>query len=295
MLKGIHAALVTPFDRDLKVDTEALRRSVEYQIGAGIAGLCPLGGTGEPLSLTLDEHRLVIDTVMEAGNGRVPVTVGCLRGSQTEVIEMGRHARSAGAQRMMVVPPYFYGARFHDIRRHCMEVAAAVDLPVVLFHSPGRSGIRLAADELLTIFHEVPAVSAMKEASGDAILAADVMAGAPEGFAFLQGLDELLLQTLALGASGAIVSLAELLPHSLTRLFELVRRGDLAMAREIQLGIMPLCRLIYGEPNPGPLKHALAVAGRPAGPCRPPIHDPLPATVAGLDEILPALLEAEAR
>lgn len=85
MLRGVHTALVTPFDRDLQVDTEALRRSVEYQVGAGIAGLCPLGGTGEPLSQTLEEHRLVIDTVMEAGNGRVPVTVGCLRGGQAEV------------------------------------------------------------------------------------------------------------------------------------------------------------------------------------------------------------------
>ena len=141
-----------------------------------------------------------------------------------------------------------------------MGAAAAANLPIVLFHSPGRGGIRLAADELLTIDHAVPDVSAMRDASEDAVLAAEVIAGAPEGLAFRQGLDELLRQTLAPGESGAIVSLAELLPRILTRPFELMQRGDLATARTIQLGIMPLRRLICGERNPGPIVRPMPAA-----------------------------------
>ena len=135
MLQGIHTALVTPFDGDMAVDTAALRRSVAHQIQAGIGGLCPLGGTGEPLSQTLDEHRLVLDTVLEAANGRVPVTAGCLRAGHADVIEMGKHAARAGATSIMVVPPYFYGARPRDIKRHFSAIADAVDLPIVFFLS----------------------------------------------------------------------------------------------------------------------------------------------------------------
>jgi len=293
MLDGVHTALVTPFESDGGVDVAALRRNVRFQIESGTAGLCPLGGTGEPLSMTLDEHRAVIDTVIEEVAGRVPVTVGCLKGGQAEIIEIARHARSAGATAIMVVTPYFYATRYPDIRAHFLAVAEAVDLPIVLFHSPGRAGVRLTSDEILNLIHDVPAIIAIKDASGDAILAAEVMAGAPDGFAFMQGLDELLLQTLALGAAGAVVSLGELLPRTLGALFRSTISGDLKEARRIQLSLMPLCRLVYSEANPGPLKHALALAGRPAGPCRPPIHGPTPDCAAALEALLPPLLAGE--
>ena len=144
MPQGIHTALVTPFDNNLEVDTEALGRSVEHQIAAGIAGLCPLGGTGEPLSQTLDEHRLVIDTVINACEGRVPVTVGCLRGAQAEVIDIARHAKAAGATQIMVVPPYFHGARLADIKHHYQDVA---EVRISSGHRCGAVAIDAAGDD----------------------------------------------------------------------------------------------------------------------------------------------------
>ena len=293
MLKGIHTALVTPFGPDMALDKSALKKSVRHQLEAGAAGLCALGGTGEPVSMTLDEHRDVIDTVVAEAAGRVPVTVGCLLGGQTEIIAIARHAETAGADHVMITPPYFYSARFFDIKNHLLTVADGCDLPIVFFHSPGRSGMRLTADELLELFHAVPSITGIKEASGDVILAGELLRGAPEGFHFLQGLDELLLPTLAMGGLGGIVSLGELLPRTLGSLYRNTVEGNLGEASRIQLEILPLCRWIYLEPNPGPLKFALQLAGRSAGPSRRPIYGPRDATRKALQELVPPLLERE--
>ena len=293
MLAGSNTALVTPFDADLEFDQGAMRRSVRHQLAAGTAGLCVLGGTGEPLSLSLAEHRRVIDTVVEEAAGRVPVTVGCLLGGAADVLAAARHAEASGADAVMLVPPYFYSTRPFDIERHFQAVADTCGLPIILFHTPGRSGVRLAADEIISMIHANPAIRGIKDASGDMVLAGEVMRGAPDGFRFMQGLDELLLAALALGAAGGIVSLGELLPRSLRRLHDRTAAGDLREARRIQLDLLPLCRAIYCEPNPGPLKYALGLAGRPAGACRTPIHGPTEQTCARLRRLLPPLLELE--
>lgn len=294
MLAGIHTALVTPFDADLAFDEAAMRRSVRHQVEAGAAGLCPLGGTGEPLSLSLAEHFRIVDTVVEEAAGRVPVTVGCLLGGQADIIAVARHAQTAGAAGVMLVTPYFYSVRPFDIESHFAAIADACDLPVILFHTPGRSGVRLSADELLALIHGIPSIRGIKDASADMVLAGEVISGAPEGFSFMQGLDELLLPSLATGAAGAIVSLGELFPRSLRALFEHAGAGQFEQARRIQSDLLPLCRWIYSEPNPGPLKFALELAARPAGPCRPPIYGPREAAARALRELLPPLLRAEA-
>ena len=294
MIEGIHTSLVTPFDSDLAVDETALRKSVRYQIAAGVGGVCALGGTGEPLSMTTDEHRRVIDAVVDEAAGRIPVTIGCLLGGEADILALARHARAAGADRIMIVPPYFYSVRPYDVRRHLETISEACDLPIVFFHSPGRTGVRLTADELLELFHAVPAVKGVKDASGDMVLAGEVIRGAPAGFSFLQGLDELLLPSFAAGATGAIVSLGELFPAGLSALYRWTIEGNLEEARSVQLEILPLCRWIYAEPNPGPLKFALELAGRSAGPCRRPIHGPRDDTRAALRELVPPLLRSEA-
>ena len=145
MIEGIHTSLVTPFTPDrLAVDEATLRRSVRYQIAAGAGGVCALGGTGEPLSMTTDEHRTVVDAVVSEVAGRVPITIGCLLGGQADIIAVARYARAAGADHIMVVPPYFFSVRPFDIRRHLETIAEACDLPIVFFHSPGRTGVRLS-------------------------------------------------------------------------------------------------------------------------------------------------------
>jgi 4-hydroxy-tetrahydrodipicolinate synthase len=292
-IEGIITALVTCFDDSGAFDPERMRRSVRYQIDNGSAGLCPLGGTGEPLALTVDEHKCVIDLVLHETAGRVPVVVGTLLGNQDDIIECGRHARQAGADAVMVIPPYFIVATPAHIRRHFETVAEKLDMPMVLFHGPSRSGVRLDADTVLQLIDAIPNFVAIKETSGDMTLCAELLRGVRPGFAVLQGFDELVVPTLALGGHGAVLSLGCLIPRFLKRLSDAFAGGEHELARRLQLDILPLCRTIYGEPNPGPLKLALELAGRSAGPTRRPIYESSAATRESLERLLPAILKSE--
>lgn len=292
-IEGMIAAMVTSFTDDGALDEQGMRAAVRHLIDSGAEGLCPLGGTGEPLSLTVDEHKRVIDVVVDEAAGRVPVVIGTLLGRQADIIECGRHARRAGADAIMVIPPYFVVAKPPHIRQHFEAIAEAVDMPMVLFHGPTRSGVRLDADTILMLLDAVPRFVAIKETSGDLVIAGELLRRARSGFRVLQGFDEFVLPTFALGGHGAVLSLGCLIPGLLQALAAACRSGDLATARRIQLDILPLCRVIYGEPNPGPLKLVLKMAGRSAGPTRAPIYAPSAQTSALLYELLPPLLAAE--
>jgi 4-hydroxy-tetrahydrodipicolinate synthase len=292
-IEGMITAMVTSFTEEGALDEPGLRAAVRHQIDSGAEGLCPLGGTGEPLALSVDEHRRVIDVVVDEAAGRVPVVIGTLLGRQADIIECGRHARRAGADAIMVIPPYFVVAKPPHIRQHFEAIAEAVDLPMVLFHGPTRSGVRLDADTILMLIEAVPRFVAIKETSGDLVIAGELLRRARPGFRVLQGFDEFVLPTLALGGHGAVLSLGCLIPNLLRVLATASRGGDLVTARRIQLDLLPLCRVIYGEPNPGPLKMALKMAGRSAGPTRAPIYAPSAQTSAQLYDLLPPLMVAE--
>ena len=292
-IEGVITAMVTSFKSDGALDVRAMQASVRFQIENGAAGLCPLGGTGEPLSMTVTEHKQIIDAVTSEAAGRVPVVVGALLGSQNDIIECGRHARAAGADAIMVIPPYFVVAKPSHIRRHFEAIAEKVDMPMVLFHGPSRSGVRLEADFILELTAAIAQLVAIKETSGDLTIAAELLRSARKDFHVLQGFDELVLPTYALGGHGAVLSLACLLPNLFRRLHDAYAAGDLGAAQTLQLEILPLCRVIYSEPNPGPLKLALELAGRPAGPTRAPIYPTSAATREALKRLVPRAIEAE--
>jgi len=292
-VEGIITAMVTSFREDGALDLPGMRASVRHLIASGAGGLCPLGGTGEPLALTVEEHKRVIDAVVQEAAGRVPVVIGTLLARQEDIVECGRHAKGAGADAIMVIPPYFINTKPAHTRAHFATIAERVELPMVLFHGPGRSGVRLSAEGILELLAAVPRFVAIKETSGDLAIAAELLRSAPPSFRVLQGFDEYVLPTLALGGHGAVLSLGCLVPALLRRLQNTFAAGRLADAQRIQLSLLPLCGVIYGEPNPGPLKVALAMAGRSAGPTRRPIYPVAGETIAGLERILPDILRAE--
>lgn len=292
-IEGIIAAMVTCFRDDGGLDLSALRASMRHLIASGAEGLCPLGGTGEPLALTVDEHKQVIDAVVQEAAGRVPVVVGTLLPRQEDIFECGRHAKAAGADAIMVIPPYFINTKPAHTRAHFEAIADRVGMPMVLFHSPGRSGVRLTADSILQLLQAVPAFVAIKETSGDLAICGELVRSAPRDFRVLQGLDEYVLPSLALGCRGAVLSLGCLVPALLRRIQSAFAAGRFDEAQRIQLSLLPLCNVIYGEPNPGPLKVALAMAGRPAGPTRRPIYPVSNETIAELQRLLPQVLQAE--
>lgn len=292
-IEGVITALVTPFTADGAVDVDGMRAAVRHQIASGAGGLCPLGGTGEPLSMTVDEHRRVIDAVMAEAAGKVPVVVGTLLGNQDDIVAVGRHAKSAGADAIMVIPPYFIVTKPAHTRRHFEAIAEQVDMPMVLFHGPSRSNVRLGADAILELIEAIPHFVAIKETSGDLAISGELLRAARPSFKVLQGFDELVLPTLALGGHGAVLSLGHLVPNLLRRLHRAFVAGDLATARRCQLQLYPICPVIYGEPNPGPLKLALQMAGRSAGPTRRPIYPVSQVTAEALQRLLPPLMKAE--
>ena len=285
--EGIFTALVTCFGDDGALDLPAMRKSVHFQVEQGVQGVVPLGGTGEPLSLTVDEAKQVIDAVAEEANGRLQVVVGALFASQRDVIETARHARGAGAAAVMLIPPYFVMITPAHLKRHLMAVAERVDLPLVLYHGPQRSGVRLDVDTLLDLVAAIPSLVAVKDTTGDAYFLSRLVRQAPPRFAVLQGWDELVYPTLALGGRGAVLSLGCLVPRALKELYRAFREGDIEQARDLQYRLLPLAEVIYQEPNPVPLKKALELVGRPAGPTRPPLYPPSAETVARLTTILP--------
>jgi 4-hydroxy-tetrahydrodipicolinate synthase len=292
-IEGIITAMVTCFRDDGALDLPAMRASVRHLMASGAGGVCPLGGTGEPLSLTVSEHKQVIDAVVQEAAGRIAVVVGTLLGRQEDIVECGRHAKSAGADAIMVIPPYFINTKPAHTRAHFETIAERVDMPMVLFHGPGRSGVRLSADGILQLLAAVPSFVAIKETSGDLAISAELLRAAPSTFRVLQGLDEYVLPTLALGGHGAVLSLGCLVPALLRALEREFVAGRLAEAQRIQLSLLPLCEVIYVEPNPGPLKVALSMAGRPAGPTRQPIYAVSSDTVGRLERLLPEILRAE--
>jgi 4-hydroxy-tetrahydrodipicolinate synthase len=287
------AAMVTSFRDDGALDVAATRASVRHLIASGAGGLCPLGGTGEPLSMTVDEHKQVIDAVVNEAAGRVPVVVGTLLPRQEDIFECGRHAKAAGADAIMVIPPYFINTRPAHTRAHFQAIAERVDMPMVLFHSPGRSGVRLTAEGILQLLEAVPSFVAIKETSGDLAICAELVRSAPKEFRVLQGLDEYVLSSLVLGCRGAVLSLGALVPTLLRNLESAYAGGRLEEAQRLQLSLLPLCNVIYGEPNPGPLKVALAMARHPAGPTRRPIYPVSRETIASLEQLLPEVLRLE--
>lgn len=286
--EGIFTALVTCFQDDGTLDVPALRKSVQFQIEQGVQGVVPLGGTGEPLSLTVDEHKQVIDAVTEEAGGRVDVVIGALLASQADVIATARHAERAGASAVMLIPPYFVMLKPSHLKRHLVDVAAAVSLPLVLYHGPQRSGVRLDVETLLDMVATVPRLRAVKDTSGDVYFLSNLVRQAPAAFSVLQGWDELVYPTLALGGRGAILSLGCLVPRMILDIHRAFTAGDLTRARELQSRLLPLCEVIYAEPNPAPLKKALAMVGRPAGPTRPPLYPVSTETVERLERLLPS-------
>jgi 4-hydroxy-tetrahydrodipicolinate synthase len=271
-LKGVVSALVTPFDGKGALDCAALTANVRHQMAAGIASFGPLGGTGEPISMIAEERFRVVDAVLAETSGKATVVVGCLLPSQPEIIELGKHARRAGADAIMVIPPYFVGAQPPNLKRHFADIAAAVDLPMVLFNGPTRCGVTLTASVVLDLAREIPHFVGIKEATGDLHAVTSIVREAPERFVMLQGYDELILPTLAVGGVGSFVSLACLIPLTLARLQAAFDAGDLAKARKLQMAVLPIAAAIYAESNPGPLKFAMNLLGLAGGQTRPPLY-----------------------
>lgn len=293
MLQGIIVSLVTHFTDGLELDEDAISRSVDYYARVGAHGVCIAGGTGEALSLSEEEWRRAVDAALRGADGRSFVVAGALYTDPRRIIDCCRYAKSAGAAAVMLIPPYFVRPSRRQIEAHFRRIAEAVDIPLILFNTPSRSGSNMEADLIVDLARTCPNIAGIKEASGDLGKISRIISGAGPEFSVLQGLDEIVFPTLALGGKGALISLATITPRLYVEMYERMQAGDFERARELQFKVLDYTAPIYAETNPVGLKRMLELLGRPGGPPRPPLYAISPENEAKLEAIAADLLALE--
>jgi 4-hydroxy-tetrahydrodipicolinate synthase len=249
---------VTPFRGDGVIDERALRSLVEWQIAEGIHFLVPCGSTGEAATMSPDEQRRVIEIVVEVTNGRVPVVAGAASNDTKRAIELSKAARAAGATHLLHTSPMYNKPPQRGIAAHYRAIADAVDLPIVVYNVPGRTGSNIEAKTTLALA-ATRGIVAVKEASGNLAQITDILRERPPEFSVLSGDDELTLAVMAAGGDGIISVVSNVTPRLMSELCECMKRGDLAGARERHFRLLPWMRAAFVESNPLPAKAALAM------------------------------------
>ncbi|MEO6526945.1 MAG: 4-hydroxy-tetrahydrodipicolinate synthase [Gemmatimonadaceae bacterium] len=260
-LVGCGTALATPFMASGAIDERALRSFIDWQLDEGIDFLVPCGSTGEAATMSLAEHRRVVEITAEQARGRVPVVAGAGSNDTVKAIALSRELREAGATHLLHVAPMYSKPPQRGIALHIRAIADAVDMPIVLYNVPGRTGCNIEASTTLELAAH-PRVVGTKEASGLLPQITDVIAGKPDGFTVLSGDDELTIPILALGGDGLISVVSNVVPRLMTELVQKGRAGDFSGAREMHLRLLPWLRAAFAESNPIPVKAALTMMGK---------------------------------
>ncbi len=269
-ITGSIVALVTPMHDDGRVDHDALRRLIDWHIAEGTACIGVVGTTGESPTLDVEEHCEVVRVAVEHAAGRVPVMAGTGGNSTAEAIELTRYAKQVGADCSLQVVPYYNKPTQEGMVRHFRAVAEAVDLPVVLYNVPGRTVADMQHDTVLRLA-QVPGIVGIKEATGDIARAAWLIREAPKGFAIYSGDDPTAVALMLLGGHGNISVTANVAPRLMHELCTAALAGDAKRAAEIHMRLLPLHKQLFVEPNPVPVKWALARLGRCGGALRLPL------------------------
>ena len=259
MFEGVLTALVTPF-RNGELDESALRALVERQIEAGVDGLVPGGSTGESATLSHAEHRRVVEIVVHATRGRVPVVAGTGSNNTREAIELTLHAKEAGADGALLISPYYNKPTQQGIYLHYAEIARRTAFPLVPYNIPGRTASNVLPATVAKLA-ELEQVVAIKEACGDLAQISDVIDRCPESFSVLSGDDALTLPILAVGGKGVISTTSNVAPAEMVALVRSFRSGDLETARRCHRRLAPLFDALFAETNPIPVKAALHLMG----------------------------------
>jgi len=257
--QGSFVAMVTPF-RNGKVDEAKVRELVEFHTSHGTDGLIPCGTTGESPALSHDEHRRVVELVVEAAQGRIPVIAGTGSNSTAEAIDLTRHAERAGAAGALVVNPYYNKPTQEGLYRHFRAVAESVAIPILVYNIQSRTAVNVETATLERLVRDARNVVGVKEASGSLDQMSQVVAACGPDFSVLSGDDNLTLPLLAVGGHGVISVIANIVPRETAEMVHAALDGDWKRARELHYKLFPLARAAFLETNPIPIKEAMAMA-----------------------------------
>ena len=271
IFEGAGVALITPFKENGEVNFEKLEELVEEQIAGGTDAIIACGTTGESSTMTHEEDDEVIRFICNKVNHRIPVIAGTGSNCTREAVSKSIAAEKAGADGLLVVTPYYNKATQKGLIQHFTTIANAVSIPVILYHIPGRTGVTMKPETIVTLCKEVPNIVGVKEASGDFSAIAEIMHLSGGEIDVYSGNDDQIVPLLAMGGKGVISVLSNVAPRQTHEICASFFRGDVETSRRMQLEALPLINALFCEVNPLPVKAALNLMGKEVGPMRLPL------------------------
>ncbi len=257
---GSLVAMVTPF-RNGKVDEAKVRELVEFHVTNGTDALVPCGTTGESPTLSHDEHKRLVEIVVEAAAGRIAVVAGTGSNSTAEAIDLTKHAARAGARGALVVNPYYNKPTQEGLYRHFRAVAESVSLAILVYNIQSRTAVNIETETMARLARDCQNIVGVKEASGSLDQMSQVIAACGPDFAVISGDDNITLPLMAIGGAGVISVIANIVPRETAELTHAALEGDWKRARDLHYRLFPLARAAFLETNPIPIKEAMAMAG----------------------------------
>ncbi len=270
LFKGSGVAIITPFTKDDKVDFAKLSELLEFHVENKTDAIIICGTTGESATLNDKEHKDAIEYTVEVINGRIPVIAGTGSNDTAYAIEMSKHAESVGVDGLLVVTPYYNKATDLGLIKHFTKIADSVNIPIILYNVPSRTGVNLKASVVAELSKHKN-IQGVKEASGDLGLATEIARLCPDDFSIYSGNDDIVVPTLSIGGCGVISVVANILPLETHDMVMSYLDGDIKRSRELQLKMKPLIDSLFTEPNPIPVKTAMNLLGYEVGPLRLPL------------------------
>jgi len=269
-IKGLFTAIITPFDKEGGLDEEGLRSNIDFQIEQGVDGIVPVGTTGESATLSEEEHKKVVEISIDQVNGRILVLAGTGSNNTSEAIDYTKHAKDAGADAALMITPYYNKPTQEGIYQHYKKVAEEVDIPIILYTVPSRTMVNIEPETTKRL-SEISNIIGIKDASGNLNQVSREIMLCGDDFAVLSGDDSLNLPLISLGGRGAISVASNIVPREMGDLVRSALNGNLERARELHYKLYPLCKILFIETNPAPVKAAMNMIGLSAGDPRLPL------------------------
>ena len=286
MLKGSIVALVTPFDSEGNINQAKLKELIDWHIDQGTEGILVCGTTGESATLTHPEHKRIIDEAASHINRRVPLLAGCGSNSTQEALDLATHAKAVGSDYALVITPYYNKPTQEGLYQHYKKIADNVDLPIIIYNVPSRTGSNIIPETVARIYKDCKNVVGIKEASGSLDQITKIMSLVDDKFLLFSGSDEINLPILAVGASGVVSVVANIMPKETHQLVTKFLEGNLTEARKAQLYLYELIKTLFIETNPIPVKTALGLMGLIEPNMRLPLCKPSEANLGELKTVL---------
>jgi 4-hydroxy-tetrahydrodipicolinate synthase len=285
MFKGSMVAIITPFTNG-KVDEKKLKELVEFHIKEGTSALVPCGTTGESATLSFEEHDAVIDIAVQTAKGKVKVIAGTGSNNTREAIKLTKHAEETGADGSLLISPYYNKPTQEGLYHHFKAVAESVKMPIVLYNIASRTGINIEPATMAKLCENVKNIVAVKEASGNLDQMSRIKKLCGDKMTLISGDDSLTLPVMAIGGTGVISVVANIVPKDVATMCQEFEKGNIKKAREIHYKLLPLVKAMFVETNPGPVKAAMEMLGMASGELRLPMYAP---SQASKDKIKKAL------